>query len=233
MPRIPPELARSQTLKGSDGIAHLGQVATISKIDELGCGEWTVLYEYQSGAAGGRCSYSGLLTNSQMVDALKHDNWDLRIGLGTPSFSKNRQDGVEVVEYDRFGFDGVEPVVYSRDFHGIKPGQFDLSEEFRLFHNLYHDRINDRYVHVDSRGNESIVAEVTAGHVRVLTRFLRQYMAARQLALALFFDHRVDADVDFKIARKALPSTKIVAADRKLFLSRWGIYGSIVFTSHW
>ena len=33
MPRIPPELARSQTLKGSDGIAHLGQVATISKID--------------------------------------------------------------------------------------------------------------------------------------------------------------------------------------------------------
>ena len=214
MPRIPPELAMSQTPKGSDGMALLGQVAAISEIDELGCGEWTVLYEYQNGLARSRCSYSGLLTSSQVVDALKHDNWDLRIGLGTPSFSQNRQDAVEVVEYDRFGFDGVEPVVYPRDFHGIKPSQFDLSEELRLFHNLYHDRINDRYVHVDSRGNESVVAEVTAGHVRVLTRFLRQYMAARQLALALFFDHRADADVDFKVAKKALPSKKIVAADR-------------------
>ena len=52
MPRIPPELAASQTSEGRDAMAHLGQVAAISKIDELGCGEWTVLYEYQSDSVG-------------------------------------------------------------------------------------------------------------------------------------------------------------------------------------
>ena len=121
---------------------------------------------------------------------------------------------MDVVEYDRLGFDGVEPIVYGRDFHGIKPQQFDLSEELRLFHNLYHDRYNDRYVHVDDRGNETIVAEVTLGRVRVLTRFLRQYMAARQLTLALYFDHRADASVDIEEAKAALPSKKVVTPDR-------------------
>lgn len=213
MPRIPPELAASRR-PGGDRMTQLGQVSTISEIDELGCGEWTVLYEYYSDSEGSRCSYSGLLSSAQVDRALKHDNWDLRIGSGAPSFSQRRMDGVDVVEYDRFGFDGVEPIVHSRDFHGIKPRQFDLSEEFRLFHNLYHDRNNDRYVHVDDRGNETIVAEVTPGRVRVLTRFLRQYMAARQLTLVLFFDHRADASVDTEEAKAAFPSKKVVAPDR-------------------
>ena len=214
MPRIPPELAATHRPKVDDRLSLLGQVATISELDELGCSEWTVLYEYDSDSEGSRCSYSGLLTRTQVVHALKHDNWDLRIGLGTPSFSQRRKDGAEVVEYDRFGLDEVEPIIYSRDFHGLKPRQFDLSEEFRLFHNLYHDRYNDRYIHIDDRGNETVVAEVTVGRVRVLTRFLRQYLAARQLALALFFDHRADLNVDTKIAKAAFPPKKIVAADR-------------------
>ncbi len=188
MPRIPPELSASQYSMGDDSLGRLGQVSAISEIDGLGCGEWTVLYEFQNDSSGSRCFYSALLPNACVADALKHDNWDLTIGFGAPGFSQRRTDGVDVVEYDRFGSDGVEPVVYSRDFHGIKPRQFDLSEEFRLLHNLYHDRHNDRYVHIDNRGNETIVAEVSNGRVRVLTRFVRQYMAARQLALALFFE---------------------------------------------
>jgi hypothetical protein len=214
MPRIPPELAASRRPRDRDPITQLSQVSGIAEIDELGCGEWTVLYEYHNNSEVNRCSYSGLLTNAQVVDVLKHDNWDLRIGLGGPSFSQRRRGGVDTVEYDRFGFDGVEPAVYLRDFHGIKPPQFDLSEEFRLFHNLYHDRQNDRYVHVDDRGNETIVADVVPDRCRVLTRFLRQYMAARQLALVLYFDHRVDAEVDVDAAKAAFPSQKVVTPDR-------------------
>jgi hypothetical protein len=214
MPRIPPELAASRRPKGDDPMTQLGQASAISGIDELGCGEWTVLYEYRSDSEGSRCSYSGLLSSGQVVEALKHDNWGLRVGSGGPSFSQRRRDGVDYVEYDRFGFDGTEPVVYSRDFHGIKPPQFDLSEEFRLFHNLYHDRHNDRYVHIDDRGRETIVVEVAPGRVRVLTRFLRQYMAARQLTLVLVFDHHSNADVDAEEAKLAFPSMQVVTPDR-------------------
>ena len=205
MPRLPPELASTQRRGEDDSLAHLGQSTQIADIDELGCGEWTVLYEYQDNAKGSRCSYSALLLSARVVDSVKRPGWDISIGRGmTPGFSQQYDNGEEVVTYGRFDIDGIEPLIYCRNFHGIKPRQFDLSEEFRLFHNLYHDRHNDRYIHVDDRGNEIIAAEIDRGRARVLTRLLRQYMAARQLALALFFDHRAHGDLDLATAKATL-----------------------------
>lgn len=215
MPRIPPELASAQRDDDQDPFAHLGQVAHIAEIDKLGCGEWTVLYEYQDNAMGSRCSYSALLLSTQVAHALKTTSWDLSIGHGVPGLTQRREGDEEVTTYDRFGMDGVEPILHCRDFHGIKPRQFDLSEEFRLFHNLYHDRHNDRYIHVDDRGNEVIAAEISPGRAMVLTRLLRQYMAARQLALALFFDHRAHSDLDLATVKPALSPINKVAADRR------------------
>jgi hypothetical protein len=213
MPRVPPELVPSQRTTDSNPVGHLSQAALISEIDELGCGEWTILYEYQHGERGSRCFYSGLLSNCDVNRVLKYPTWDLTIGSTAPGFSQYQRDGVDIVEYQRFGSE-MEPIVYSRHFHGIKPHQLDLSEEFRLFHNLYHDRYNDRFLHIDERGSETVVAEITVSSVHVLTRFLRQYMAARQLTLVLFFDHRADADVSVEIAKSALPTRSFVTTDR-------------------
>ncbi len=214
MPRLPPELIAAQRPNDEDPIARLRHAANIAKIDELGCGDWTILYEYHDATESTRCTYSALLSSAQVANALNQNGWGLSIGHGVPGFSTRYDDGVEVTTYDRFGMSGVEPILYVRDFHGIKPRQFDLSEEFRLFHNLYHDRRNDRYIHVDDRGNEVVAAEVTPARVRVLTRLLRQYMAARQLALALLFDHRAKAGVDVGVAKSTIPSTKVATADR-------------------
>jgi hypothetical protein len=214
MPRLPPELSSAQRRDGEDPLAHLGQVAHIAGIDGLGSGEWTTLYEYENNAKGSRCSYSALLTSTQVADALKQKSWDLSIGHGAPGFTQRRDDGVEVTTYDRFGVDGVEPLIYVRDFHGIKPRQFDLSEEFRLFHNLYYDRHNDRYIHVDDRGNEVVAVEIGPGRVRVLNRLVRQYLAARQLALALFFDHRAHSGLDLATAESALSPIDKATEDR-------------------
>lgn len=204
MPRLPPELTPAQRDGGRDSSEHLGQVANITELDDLGCGEWTILYEFQNDAEGSRCSYSALLSPAQVANALNQKSWDLSIGGGMPGFTQRRDGNVEVTTYDRFGMDGIEPLLYIRSFHGIKPEQFDLNEEFCLFHNLYHDRHNDRYIHVDDRGNEVVAAEVDPGRARVLTRLLRQYMAAKQLAVALFFDHRAHSDLAFETA-KAIP----------------------------
>jgi hypothetical protein len=214
MPRLPPELSSAQRRGDEDPLAHLGQVAHIAEIDELGCGEWTVHYEYQDNGKGNRCSYSGLLSLRQAGDALKRKGWDLSTGSGTPGFTQRRDGDSEVTTYDRFGMDGVEPLIYCRDFHGIKPRQFDLSEEFRLFHNLYHDRHNDRYIHVDDCGNEVVAAEIDRGRARVLTRLLRQYMAARQLALALFFDHRARSGIDLATAKSTISPIDKATADQ-------------------
>lgn len=91
---------------------------------------------------------------------MTHDSWDLTIGHGLPGFTQSYSSGRTKTRYDRFETKSVEPLVFNRSFHGIKPGQIELLEEFRHFHNLYHDRRNDRYIHIDERGEEDVVVEV-------------------------------------------------------------------------
>jgi len=49
----------------------------------------------------------------------------------------------------------------------------------------------------------------------VLTRLLRQYIAARQLALALFFDHRAHADLDLATAKSTLSPIDKATTDQR------------------
>jgi hypothetical protein len=66
----------------------------------------------------------------------------------------------------------------------------------------------------DDRGNEVVAAEIGLGRARVVTRLLRQYMAARQLALALLFDHRAQADLDLATAKSTLSPIDRATADQ-------------------
>ncbi len=217
MPRLPPELAsgRDHKARDSDSIAWIGQINNIEAIGDLGTGEWTTLYEFESDGDGSQCFYSALMPIDLVSKALKDNSWEVRIGDGLPSFTRYYHDGNEETKYERFGSHPVEPIVFSRSFHGIKPAQFDISEELRHFHNLYHDRANDRYLHINDRGNESLAIESTLNRVRIKTRLLRQYMAARQWALAIYFDHRANASVNTAAAKAAHPNATIAKKDRR------------------
>ena len=215
MPRLPPELASGKTPNSKSAISALGQSDNIAVVDEIGKGKWTTLYEYQCREGYSRCFYSALLSIERVSSSLEQSSWDISIGDGAPGFSQYFEDGRTITTYHRHSLPGIEPIIYSRNFHDLKPRQFDLSEEFRLFHNLYHDRNNDRFIHLDNRGNEFVAVEVAPGRVRVLTRLLQQYLAARQCALALFFDHRVDANVDAATARTTFPAVEVATADRR------------------
>lgn len=218
MPSIPPELSptRRHSLGQDDPLIWIGQADNINDIDNLGTGEWTTLYEFKNDKTGSRCFYSALLPTTGVSKALEHDSWDLRIGDGQPGFTRYYNDGNDLVKYERFVGGHVEPIVYSRNFHGIKPEQFDLSEEFRLYHNLYHDRSNDRYIHIDDRDDETVAVEVSSSsRIRAKTYLLRQYMAARQLALAIYFDQSATASVDVEVAKASFPRIEIASADRR------------------
>jgi len=178
----------------------------------MGSGEWTILYSHEPGigTTGGKCFYSALIPRTRVRKAMKNDSWEVMIGKGLPSFSQGYDGDKVTTRYDRFGFSQVEPLVFVREFHSLKPEQFDLLEEFRHFHNLYHDRKNDRYIFIDERGEDEVVVEASDARVRVKTRYLKQFMAVRQLSLAVYFDHRVDTTVDIEVAKQALPSRAVV-----------------------
>lgn len=158
-------------------------------LSDAGDGPWTTVWEqvHDEFAILGR--FCALSSPSLRVEILDSPSWDLLIGDGGPGFDISYENGQERTEYERFpGGPGIEPLIYRRSFFGIKPEYVELSEEFRLFHNLC-DLGDGRLIKIDGHdGSETVAAELGPELVRVSTRLLREYQAARQLDLVLFVD---------------------------------------------
>ena len=74
-------------------------------------------------------------------------------------------------KYLRYGVDnGVEPLIFDRNFHRLRDDYREISEEFRLFHDLYHERKTGQYIKIDEDGNEEIVAVIEPNHVQIPTQ---------------------------------------------------------------
>ena len=93
------------------------------------------------------------------------------------------------VEYFRYGIEnGVEPLIIKRYFHRIREGYKEISEEFRHFHRLYHDRKTDKYIKIDDAGNEEVVAVVQPNQIDIRLKEIRQFLAVKQMFLSIRFD---------------------------------------------
>lgn len=100
--------------------------------------------------------------------------------------------GESEVKYFRWGVDedmyGTEPLLIGRRFSGMKENYFEISEEFRLFHNLHHDRRTDTYIKIDDAGNEEKVAVVKPDEVQIRLREIRQFLAVKEMYLSILFE---------------------------------------------
>ena len=147
------------------------------------------VYRSDSGDHFHRNIFCALIPSDQIERALSRSSWDLSHGGGAPGTSEKLIDGEWRVEYLRYGNDrGVEPLVIDREFHGIRKDYKEISEEFRLFHNLYHDRNSDEYLKFDDAGNETRVAVVKPNCVQIRLKEIRQFLAVKEMHLSIQFD---------------------------------------------
>lgn len=100
--------------------------------------------------------------------------------------------GESEVRYFRWGVDedmyGSEPLIIKRRFGGMRENNIEISEEFRLFHNLHHDRKTDTYIKIDDAGNEETVAIVKPGEVQIRLKEIRQFLAVKEMYLSILFE---------------------------------------------
>ena len=100
--------------------------------------------------------------------------------------------GESQIKYFRWGVDGdmygSEPLVIGRQFSKMKENYFEISEEFRLFHNLYHDKETNTYIKIDDAGNEETVAIVTHDEVQIRLKEIQQFLAVKEMYLSLLFE---------------------------------------------
>lgn len=158
-------------------------------------GQWTYLYRSwgEVGSFSGG-QYSALLPKRRVEHARNDFGWDLMVDSGGPGFSQTNTKRGWRTTYHRLSSDAVEPLVLYRSFDGLRPREFELSEEFRLLFNLWEDRKSKTYYVFDEAGDAAAVAMITDDSVRVATSLVRRYQAARQLHLALFLDSTLWSD---------------------------------------
>ncbi|MCH7872798.1 MAG: hypothetical protein IID33_13970 [Planctomycetes bacterium] len=135
--------------------------------------------------------YCGLIPTARIEESLGDPCWDLTHGRGLPGATQfTDDDGNAGTEYLRYGDWHIEPLVIDRDFHGMRPDYTEISEEFRLFHRLYDDREQNHFIKFDDDGNEILVATIEPNRVQVRLKELRQFLAIKEMHLAIQFDCR-------------------------------------------
>jgi hypothetical protein len=125
--------------------------------------------------------YIGLVRADKAEKYVKHASWNVSKGDGLTGFTMWWDEGVEHTEYNYSPIsDDSWPLVIHRDFYGLEEMQYDLLEEFRHFHNLWHDRKTDNYYKIKSNGDKQrVVFRDDNGALLVDTASLRQFCAAR------------------------------------------------------
>lgn len=153
--------------------------------------EMGTVYLSDRGDQHNHAVFCALIPNGCIERSLGDLSWDLAEGQGLPGAVKYGLHEGAKVSYLRFGnTDGVEPLVFCRGFHGIRDDYIEISEEFRHFHQLYHERKQDHYSKIDGDGAEHVVAIIEPGRVQIRIKEIRQFLAIKEMHLAVQFDCR-------------------------------------------
>ena len=156
--------------------------------------------------------YSALIAPSKVQDALKNYSWELIYGNGRPGFTSYFENNQEITEYNRFSDKGFEQLIYYREELGQRDNYLELSEEFRLYHNLYeeftsHDK--KEYIYSDSNGDEQVVARIGQNEAFIKLKFLKDYISARNVNFLIYFDF-------MRFSKKAVTELGIQELDENL-----------------
>lgn len=173
-----------QRLSQTDNLQWLTATVPITELVTVHLTDRTDTHRYYIDCA--------LIPTGAVEKCLRKVTYDLSPDGGTPEATCYYSKGGEPeVVYHRFGNDdGYEPLVISRSFHSLKPEYLEISEEFRLFHNLFHDKEADYYYKIDNSGNEALVAIVEPSCVRIRLLEIRQFLAIKEMHLSIQFDWR-------------------------------------------
>ncbi len=126
----------------------------------------------------------------QVLSDTRVDDMEIESSGSMPdTFDCEAKDRKRQIRYFRYGNEnGIEPLIIRRSFGGIKEDYYEISEEFRHFHDLYHDKKTDKYIKIDNAGNEETVAIVTDDEVQVRLKEIRQFLAIKEMYLSILFE---------------------------------------------
>ena len=128
--------------------------------EEVLRGPWVTIFRIES-SRDGLSLFSALVEKDHRSRILEDAGWDLRYGDGGPSTSTRCENGKPVHEYVRLSHEWIEPLALHRTFPS-RENYVELSEEFRLYHQLYYDAKRNCYLKFQDDGTRKKLRLSTA-----------------------------------------------------------------------
>ena len=150
---------------------------------------WTEVY--LSEGLAGRALHAAFTPITMRGEVLESEIWESAIGDGRPGFVVY---GGGHTGYYRHGcrHDDALPITIKNSNYGIGPPVLpEIVEEFRHLMELRPNSDHTEFYKLMPDGTLDPAALVSESSVRIRTKYLRQYQAARQLDLVRFMDSRV------------------------------------------
>ncbi len=146
---------------------------------------WTVLYETRRAESAVAYRSCVLVPKRYRSEVLGEGFWLPDLDGRAPGLAESDSD--DGYEYWRLGEDSdFEPLVILQSHHGLRPRMLpQLTEEFRLHHNLWANDRSPEFIKIKPDGTEEVAAEIGPDSVRVRTKYLRQFLAGKQMDLVL------------------------------------------------
>lgn len=161
---------------------------------ELGKTEWVTVFEFFEGkyeSIDRGSFFSALIPNQYVASALEKADWDLTIGEGRPGFISTFSDGEENTKYDRLSdHHEAEPFIHWRSFRNRDEAIIEISEEFRLYFDLFEYTKEGKkiFLYTNDDGEEEEVAVIEDNQVDVKLKYLKEYLAAKNAHMAIYFE---------------------------------------------
>jgi ASC-1-like (ASCH) protein len=171
-------------------VDYLYQIDFIEFINnKIGTELWTTIYSSINSDEPSKNEflYCALIPNESIEESLNREQWDFHVGDGLPSYYKDSDGNIEYEHFYTYA-DSIQPLVIIRDFYGIKPNSIEILEEFRLFHNLYFDNKDNKYIKISDDGSEEEIIIIEEELVKVKTKAIRLFLTVKEMHLAIFFD---------------------------------------------
>jgi len=152
---------------------------------------WFPAYKATKDGGDDVAMYSALVKPDLVPTLLEEGSgWDVTIGRGRPGLVYSSGVDGETSAYEPSGYGrGIEVLAVYRSFDGMRPAFLELSEEFRLFHNLYPVPTKSKFVFIDDNGDESDAVRYDGARLlEIRTDLVAEYCAAKQMALAIYVE---------------------------------------------
>ncbi|QUA52735.1 hypothetical protein [Aristaeella lactis] len=135
--------------------------------------------------------WCGLVDAEQVLAIKEGASWD--IGRGTSAYPGFEQAEGKTVYKKCLLDDGYEPIIFDREFYGVRPDYIEISQEFILLNNLYWDLKKNGFYAIHNNGEcEPVIKYEDEDSIYIRSTYLYKYAAAKQKYIVLFYDIRTE-----------------------------------------